>query len=328
MAEPLLRADALTRHYRVSRGFLRGHATVHSLSEVSFSLQAGQTLAVVGESGCGKSTLARQLTMIERPSAGALWLDGVDVAMAGSAQRTALRRQVQMVFQNPYASLNPRQTVAATLEEPLRINTALGSAERRERSAEWLARVGLRPEHGRRYPHMFSGGQRQRIAIARAMILQPRIVVADEPVSALDVSIQAQILNLFMDLQAEFGMACVFISHNLGVVEHMADRVMVMYLGRIVEIGDKRPLFARPLHPYTQALMSATPAIRAADRHPAIAIHGEPPSALAPPSGCAFHKRCPQASARCAAELPLLREFNGQQVACHRVEEWVPQSCA
>ncbi len=328
MAEPLLRADALTRHYRVSRGFLRGHATVHSLSEVSFSLQAGQTLAVVGESGCGKSTLARQLTMIERPSAGALWLDGVDVAMAGSAQRTALRRQVQMVFQNPYASLNPRQTVAATLEEPLRINTALGSAERRERSAEWLARVGLRPEHGRRYPHMFSGGQRQRIAIARAMILQPRIVVADEPVSALDVSIQAQILNLFMDLQAEFGMACVFISHNLGVVEHMADRVMVMYLGRIVEIGDKRRLFARPLHPYTQALMSATPAIRAADRHPAIAIHGEPPSALAPPSGCAFHKRCPQASARCAAELPLLREFDGQQVACHRVEDWVPQSCA
>ena len=328
MAEPLLRADALTRHYRVSRGFLRGHATVHALSEVSFSLQAGQTLAVVGESGCGKSTLARQLTMIERPSAGALWLDGVDVAMAGSAQRTALRRQVQMVFQNPYASLNPRQTVAATLEEPLRINTALGSTERRERSAEWLARVGLRPEHGRRYPHMFSGGQRQRIAIARAMILQPRIVVADEPVSALDVSIQAQILNLFMDLQAEFGMACVFISHNLGVVEHMADRVMVMYLGRIVEIGDKRRLFARPLHPYTQALMSATPAIRAADRHPAIAIHGEPPSALAPPSGCAFHKRCPQASARCAAELPLLREFDGQQVACHRVEEWVPQSCA
>ncbi len=328
MAEPLLRADALTRHYRVSRGFLRGHATVHSLSEVSFSLQAGQTLAVVGESGCGKSTLARQLTMIERPSAGALWLDGVDVAMAGSAQRTALRRQVQMVFQNPYASLNPRQTVAATLEEPLRINTALGPTERRERSAEWLARVGLRPEHGRRYPHMFSGGQRQRIAIARAMILQPRIVVADEPVSALDVSIQAQILNLFMDLQAEFGMACVFISHNLGVVEHMADRVMVMYLGRIVEIGDKRRLFARPLHPYTQALMSATPAIRAADRHPAIAIHGEPPSALAPPSGCAFHKRCPQASARCAAELPLLREFDGQQVACHRVEDWVPQSCA
>ena len=328
MAEPLLRADALTRHYRVSRGFLRGHATVHSLSEVSFSLQAGQTLAVVGESGCGKSTLARQLTMIERPSAGALWLDGVDVAMAGSAQRTALRRQVQMVFQNPYASLNPRQTVAATLEEPLRINTALGSAERRERSAEWLARVGLRPEHGRRYPHMFSGGQRQRIAIAHAMILQPRIVVADEPVSALDVSIQAQILNLFMDLQAEFGMACVFISHNLGVVEHMADRVMVMYLGRIVEIGDKRRLFARPLHPYTQALMSATPAIRAADRHPAIAIHGEPPSALAPPSGCAFHKRCPQANARCAAELPLLREFDGQQVACHRVEDWVPQSCA
>ncbi len=328
MAEPLLRADALTRHYRVSRGFLRGDATVHALSEVSFSLQAGQTLAVVGESGCGKSTLARQLTMIERPSAGALWLDGVDVAMAGSAKRAALRRQVQMVFQNPYASLNPRQTVAATLEEPLRINTALGSTERRERSAEWLARVGLRPEHGRRYPHMFSGGQRQRIAIARAMILQPRIVVADEPVSALDVSIQAQILNLFMDLQAEFGMACVFISHNLGVVEHMADRVMVMYLGRIVEIGDKRRLFARPLHPYTQALMSATPAIRAVDRHPAIAIHGEPPSALAPPSGCAFHKRCPQASARCAAELPLLREFDGQQVACHRVEEWVPQSCA
>ena len=242
MAEPLLRADALTRHYRVSRGFLRGDATVHALSEVSFSLQAGQTLAVVGESGCGKSTLARQLTMIERPSAGALWLDGVDVAMAGSAQRAALRRQVQMVFQNPYASLNPRQTVAATLEEPLRINTALGSTERRERSAEWLARVGLRPEHGRRHPHMFSGGQRQRIAIARAMLKNPPLLLLDEATSALDAQSERMVQAALES--AMRNRTTLVIAHRLATVQQ-ADRIIVLERSRIVEQGTHAELVVR-----------------------------------------------------------------------------------
>lgn len=325
---PVLDARGLQKHYPLRKGWLRAPQTVRALDGVDFTLCAGRTLAVVGESGCGKTTLARLLTLIEQPTAGTLVVDGRDITGIDPQAHALLRQRVQIVFQNPFSSLNPRKTLAAILDEPLIINTRQSAAERRERVDTLMRQVGLRKEQADRFPHMFSGGQRQRIAIARAMALNPAVVIADEPVSALDVSIQAQILNLFMDLQAEFGMACVFISHNLGVVEHMADRVMVMYLGRIVEIGDKRRLFARPLHPYTQALMSATPAIRAADRHPAIAIHGEPPSALAPPSGCAFHKRCPQANARCAAELPLLREFDGQQVACHRVEDWVPQSCA
>ena len=316
---PLLEADALARHYRVSRGFLRGHAGVRALDGVSFTLQAQRTLAVVGESGCGKSTLARQLTLIEPATSGALRIEGTDVALADRATRAHMRPRVQMVFQNPYASLNPRQTIRTTLAEPLKLNTALTRAERTERIAAIAERVGLRPEHLTRYPHMFSGGQRQRVAIARAMILQPKIVVADEPVSALDVSIQAQILNLFMDLQDEFGTGFVFISHNLAVVEHVAHDVLVMYLGRVVERGDKARLFARPLHPYTQALMSATPALRAADRRVRIAVVGEPPSPLAPPVGCAFRSRCAMAVARCADEAPELREVDGRSVACHVV---------
>ena len=258
----LLEADNLTRHYSVSQGFLREKAKVKALNGVSFTLGKARTLAVVGESGCGKSTLARQLTMIEAPTAGRLLIEGVDVASNGGASNPALRRAVQMVFQNPYASLNPRKTIAATLQEPLLINTQLSSAERREQVDAMLARVGLRPEHAQRYPHMFSGGQRQRVAIARAMMLSPAIVVADEPVSALDVSIQAQILNLFMDLQESYGTSYVFISHNLGVVEHVADDLLVMYLGSTVEYGTKQQIFDEPLHPYTRVLISATPAIR------------------------------------------------------------------
>jgi dipeptide transport system ATP-binding protein len=319
MSEAILEAQDLARHYRVSQGIFKPAATVKALDGVSFSLHAGRTLAVVGESGCGKSTLARQLTLIEPPSAGSLTINGADVAGADRARIQALRRQVQMVFQNPYASLNPRKSVAATLDEPLAINTPLSKAERREKVEQLAAKVGLRMEHLRRYPHMFSGGQRQRIAIARAMILKPGVVVADEPTSALDVSIQAQILNLFMDLQEELGTAYVFISHNLSVVEHVADELMVMYLGRAVEAGDKARIFAQPLHPYTQALMSATPALRQADRRERIRIVGELPSPLKPPGGCAFHKRCPLARARCAEETPLLREVQGRQVACHEV---------
>ena len=318
--KPLLEARDLARHYRVSQGWFKPKASVKALNGVSFTLQRRQTLAVVGESGCGKSTLARQLTLIEPPSSGALLLQGVDAAVADPAQLKALRQQVQMVFQNPYASLNPRASIETTLGEPLLINTRLTKAERRERIEALLALVGLRSEHLRRYPHMFAGGQRQRIAIARAMIMNPAIVVADEPVSALDVSIQAQILNLFMDLQDEFGCSYVFISHNLSVVEHMADDLMVMYLGAAVEYGSKKQIFARPLHPYTRALISATPALRPADRRERIRIIGELPSPLNPPSGCAFHKRCPLAVPRCAVETPMLRMIDQRQVACHQVD--------
>ncbi|WP_322055502.1 dipeptide ABC transporter ATP-binding protein, partial [Paraburkholderia bannensis] len=255
--EKVLVAHDLKKHYSVKRGMF-GTGTVKALNGVSFSLQRGRTLAVVGESGCGKSTLARQLTMIEPPTSGTLTIDGEDVANASGAQIAALRRRVQMVFQNPFASLNPRKTVEQTLGEPLAINTRLTASERADRIAHMMRIVGLRPEHAKRYPHMFSGGQRQRVAIARAMILDPQIVVADEPVSALDVSIQAQILNLFMDLQEQFRTSYVFISHNLAVVEHVADDVMVMYLGGVAELGDKATVIGRPRHPYTRSLLSAT----------------------------------------------------------------------
>jgi dipeptide transport system ATP-binding protein len=316
----VLVADQLARHYSVRRGMF-GHGTVKALNGVSFSLDRGKTLAVVGESGCGKSTLARQLTMIEGPTAGRLLIDGEDVAGADHAKVAALRRRVQMVFQNPFASLNPRKTVEQTLGEPLAINTQLSTSERAERIAQMMRTVGLRPEHAKRYPHMFSGGQRQRVAIARAMILDPQIVVADEPVSALDVSIQAQILNLFMDLQEQFKTSYVFISHNLSVVEHIADDVMVMYFGGVVELGDKKRIFTNPRHPYTRALMSATPSIFEADRSIKIKLQGEMPSPLNPPSGCTFHQRCPYAIERCRSEEPKLREVDGRQVSCHRAEE-------
>ena len=320
MPDAVLQAENLARHYVVGRGFLRGQAVVKALNGVSFTLTAGRTLAVVGESGCGKSTLARALTLIERPTSGALRIDGIDVATAEPAALTAIRKRVQIVFQNPYASLNPRKTIAATLDEPLLINTRNSAAHRRELVDTMLNRVGLRPEHARRYPHMFSGGQRQRVAIARAMMLKPAIVVADEPTSALDVSIQAQILNLFMDLQDDTGTAYVFISHNLSVVEHIAHDVLVMYLGQGVESGPKAAVLGRPLHPYTQALLSAAPTLRRENRRARIPIVGELPSPLNPPAGCAFHTRCPRAKDRCAQEAPLLRPIDGREVACHFAE--------
>ncbi len=320
MTAPLLEARDLSRHYQVSRGAFKPAATVKALNGVSFSLSAGQTLAVVGESGCGKSTLARALTLIEKPTGGQLLIDGDDAAHANAAQTKALRKRVQMVFQNPYASLNPRKRIEQMLDEPLLLNTELTRAERRERVVAMLALVGLRPEHAQRYPHMFSGGQRQRIAIARAMMLQPGLLVADEPTSALDVSIQAQILNLFMDLQERTKIAYVFISHNLSVVEHIAERVMVMYLGRVVEFASKSQLFSQPLHPYTRALLSATPSIDPARRANKIRIVGELPSPLNPPTGCAFHKRCPYVKPRCVNDEPQLRRVDGTEVACHYAE--------
>jgi dipeptide transport system ATP-binding protein len=319
MSDIVMRAEDLARHYRASRGFLRGHATVKALNGVSFSLQAGRTLAVVGESGCGKSTLARQLTLIELPTRGALFIDGPNAATVDAPTLAKLRQRVQMVFQNPYASLNPRKTIGGALAEPLAINTPLGKPERRERVLQMLQRVGLRPEHAERYPHMFSGGQRQRVAVARAMMLGPAVVVADEPTSALDVSIQAQILNLFMDLQEATATAYVFISHNLAVVEHVAHDVMVMYFGSAVEQGPKAQVLGAPLHPYTQALLSAVPTLKRSQRKARVPLVGEMPSPLAPPSGCAFHTRCPLVQARCREELPLLRDVGGRRVACHVV---------
>jgi len=316
----VLEAEGLERDYDVRRG-LFDQAVVHAVAGVSFALATGRTLAVVGESGCGKSTLARLVTLIEPPTAGVLKIDGNDVLDADRETRRRLRQEVQIVFQDPYGSLNPRKKVGTILEEPLVINTDMPAAEREGLAREMLDKVGLRPEHYSRYPHMFSGGQRQRIAVGRALMLRPRILVADEPVSALDVSIQAQVLNLLMDLQEEFDLAYLFISHDLAVVRHIADEVMVMYLGRPVEQGTRDAIFARPAHPYTRALLASTPMVDPEHRATRIPLTGELPSPINPPGGCAFHTRCPFATERCTIERPALREFEGRNVACHLAEE-------
>jgi dipeptide transport system ATP-binding protein len=316
-------AAELRRFYTVRRGLFARPATLKAVDGISFALPEGRTLAVVGESGCGKSTLARMVTLIEPPSAGRLALGGTDAVAAQGDERKALRRAVQIVFQNPYGSLNPRKKIGAILEEPLAINTGLGRRERQAAAREMIARVGLRPEHYDRYPHMFSGGQRQRIAIARALMLRPKVVVADEPVSALDVSIQAQVLNLLADLQDELRISYLFISHDLGVVRHIAHEILVMYLGRAMEQGPKAALFERPLHPYTQALLASTPGIEGAGRRQRIILKGELPSPLDPPQGCAFATRCPYVTDRCRIERPALRDLAGRQVACHYAERFV-----
>lgn len=318
---PILSARDLEQSYMVGGGFLKSGFGLQALRGVSFELSPGRTLAVVGESGCGKSTLARILTMIERPSGGRLLIEGADPARADRAEKKALRQKVQIVFQNPYASLNPRAKISSILEEPLVINTDMPAAERRLAAQAMMARVGLRPEHASRYPHMFSGGQRQRIAIARALMLRPRIIVLDEPVSALDLSIQAQVLNLLVELQREFELAYLFISHNLSVVRHLAQDVLVMYLGRAVEHGAREAIYRRPLHPYTQALLASSPVADPAHRRQRLRIPGELPSPLNPPSGCSFNPRCPLANDRCRRERPELINQDGRLVACHAVEE-------
>ena len=317
----VLEATDLARHYEIKRGWLGRQATVRALAHASFSLYPGKTLAVVGESGCGKSTLARLVTLIEPPTDGQLILDGQDIAGLDEDTLRELRQSVQIVFQNPFGSLNPRKKIGTILEEPLVINKSMSASERRTASQEMMAKVGLRPEHYNRYPHMFSGGQRQRIAIARALMLNPKILVLDEPVSALDVSIQAQVLNLLTDLQDEFNLAYLFISHDLSVVKHIADEVAVMYLGRIVEEAGRDELFERPRHPYTQALLSATPFADPARKRQRIRLTGELPSPLNPPPGCPFHPRCQHAFERCQRELPALLDADSSQVACHGVEE-------
>jgi dipeptide transport system ATP-binding protein len=322
---PVAEARDLQRVYEIKRGFLRGKARLQAVGNVSFTLDAGRTLAVVGESGCGKSTLARLVTLIEKPTAGTLRLGGVDAVDPPETARATLRRSVQLVFQNPFGSLNPRKKIGAILEAPLEINTDTPPGERAERSRAMLARVGLRPEHATRYPHMFSGGQRQRIAIARALMLQPALLVADEPVSALDVSVQAQVLNLLAELQAELGLAYLFISHDLGVVRHIAHDVMVMYLGLVMEQGPKRSLFAQPLHPYTRALLGSTPGLAGGGpsrRIERIVLKGELPSPLDPPAGCVFSTRCPNVAERCREERPALRPLGDRQVACHHAERF------
>jgi dipeptide transport system ATP-binding protein len=305
MTAPVMTADALERHYQVGGGFLRKTQTLKAVAGLDFELHPGKTLAVVGESGCGKSTLARMVTMIEEPTAGSLTLDGKPVRPEDWAD---LRQHVQIVFQDPYGSLNPRQQIGMILQEPLVINRKdMSKKEREEKAREMLRLVGLRPEHYDRYPHMFSGGQRQRIAVARALMLDPKVLVLDEPVSALDLSIQSAILNLLVDLQEKMQLAYLFISHDLSVVRHVADDVIVMYLGRAVEKGPKDEVFENPRHPYTAALLSATPRADPEGGKERIKLQGELPSPLAIPEGCPFAPRCWKVQDRCRTERPMLQ---------------------
>jgi dipeptide transport system ATP-binding protein len=312
----LLEARGLARHYTVSGGLFSSRATVKALTDASFKLESGKTLAVVGESGSGKSTLARLLTLIESPTAGALLIDGEDVTRVGETARRRLRREIQIVFQNPYGSLNPRQKVGKALEEPLLINTRLSARQREAAARDMMAKVGLRPEYYSRYPHMFSGGQRQRIAIARALMLRPKVLVLDEPVSALDVSIRAQVLNLLAVLREEFSLAYIFISHDLSVVRRIADDVMVIYLGHVVENGAREAIFDNPQHPYTRALLTATPIADPQAKRERIILKGELPSPFNPPNGCPFSPRCPLVVDRCRAENPRLEPKQERDVAC------------
>jgi len=316
-------AHDLRQVYSIPRGMMREPAHLHAVGGVSFTIGPARTLAVVGESGCGKSTLARIVALIEQPTGGTLTLVGTNAVNATPSERVRLRKSVQMVFQNPYASLNPRKKIGAILEAPLAISTDLKAAEQADRARAMLAKVGLRPEHYARYPHMFSGGQRQRIAIARALMLNPALVVADEPVSALDVSVQAQVLNLLADLQADLKLAYLFISHDLGVVRHIAHEVLVMYLGLAMEQGPKERIFSRPLHPYTQALLASTPGMAGIPRSQRMVLKGERPSPLDPPPGCVFSTRCAYAFDRCRNERPAPRPVGGRSVACHIAEQFL-----
>ena len=321
--KPIIQARDLKKYYPIKEGlFFKRISILKALDGASFSIKPGETFSVVGESGCGKSTLARLITMIERPTIGDFEVDGINAVTSDPEAMKALRERVQIVFQDPYGSLNPRKKVGAILEEPLLINTGLNAEERREKALAIMDKVGLRKEQYSRYPHMFSGGQRQRIAVARALMLNPSLVVADEPVSALDVSVQAQVLNLFMDLQDEMNLAYLFISHDLSVVRLISDHVMVMYLGRPVEQGEKAVIFENPIHPYTRALLAATPHVDRKDRTQRVLLTGEIPSPLNPPPGCTFHKRCIHMTGICKEAVPEFRSVGDRLVTCHHAEKF------
>jgi oligopeptide transport system ATP-binding protein len=319
---PLLEASRLTKHFPVRRGML-GWSTglVRAVDSISFRIDAGTTFGLVGESGCGKTTTSKLVLGLERPTAGAIRFDGADITDLDRATRRHYRRSIQAVFQDPYASLDPRMRVGSIIAEPLVINERPGAAERRRRVQELLDLVGLPERSADLFPHEFSGGQRQRIAIARALALSPRLVVLDEPVSALDVSIRAQILNLLRDLQTRLGVAYLFIAHDLAAVAHMSHTIAVMYLGQIVEWGEATEVALSPKHPYTQALFAAALPIDIDEAREGIALSGEVPSPLTPPSGCRFHPRCPHAMDRCATEEPALRPADGRPVACHLYDD-------
>jgi oligopeptide/dipeptide ABC transporter ATP-binding protein len=317
LSAALIEVRGVSKHFAVPGG------VVKAVTEVSFALAPGETLGLVGESGCGKSTLGKTVMRLIEPSAGAILVDGADITRLSRGAMRPYRRVVQMIFQDPYASLNPRKTAGQIIAEPMAVNGIGTPSDRKARVQALLERVGLRPESAERYPHEFSGGQRQRIGIARALALEPRAIICDEPVSALDVSVQAQVVNLLVRLQKELGLAFLFISHDLSVVAHLANRVAVMYLGRIVELAPREAIWQRPLHPYTKALLSAVPSTDpdAAGSRERVILEGDLPSAMKPPPGCAFHTRCPAASAECRGAVPALRAIGSadRQVACHRV---------
>ncbi len=316
---PVLQVDGLKKHFPVRKGLLRhivGH--VYAVDGVSFAIGPGETLGLVGESGCGKTTVGRAVLRLIEPTAGTLRLDGRDITRLSKAELRPFRQQMQIIFQDPFSSLNPRMRAGDIVAEPLKLHGHGARKGRRERVAQLFDQVGLRAAQMDNFPHQFSGGQRQRIGVARALALNPKLIIADEPVSALDVSIQAQVINLLMDLQRDLRLSYLFISHNLAVVEHISHHIAVMYLGRIVEYTDKATLFTRPLHPYTEALLAAVPVPDPAIKRVKRVVQGDVPSPLRPPPGCSFHTRCPYAEPRCRAEVPALREVGRHHfVACH-----------
>ncbi|MCA1055604.1 dipeptide ABC transporter ATP-binding protein [Rossellomorea aquimaris] len=319
MTEPLLKVENLKKHFPITGGILgRPVSSVKAVDGISFTVNKGETLGIVGESGCGKSTTGRMLMRLIDPSEGSVTFEDVELTSLSNSEMRKIRKEIQMVFQDPYASLNPRHTVEKILEEPLKVHGMGSAKERKERVHELLNIVGLSSYHAKRYPHQFSGGQRQRIGIARALMTKPKLIIADEPVSALDVSIQSQVLNLMQDLQKEFELTYIFIAHDLGVVRHISDRVGVMYLGKMVELSDSESLYEKPMHPYTQALLSAVPIPDPDFKRETQLLQGDIPSPSNPPSGCTFHTRCPHATEVCKQKVPEFKEHQpGHYVACH-----------